>query len=516
MGGGANAELALATLPGEPEPALESAGGHAPAAGAAQSQDAARPGSKRRKKKRKDAAGSGEQAVPGQPLPDDRGASSAGSDKALALRDAGEGDGDGEGAGDRDSLELVPLGDDDHGGENRGDANGAIVPLDAESGGRELGWRERAKQKKLELAQRKQALKDRASEMKLKAQAMKEGDLGSAGGCFTSEAAFDSWIDTAMIGLLVLVCVCSLAAQVTPWAHGRSAYIAPFDSAEAQLEVTLWLWHGEFHLEQQATDPPPPPPIHCWTNEHVLDGQCVACAVGKIRPAGDDRTQGDTHCVNERGLVISVLNLGASAETDADPAAISVNQTGNGTSADAAGTPMVRPAPPPPTASGPLLEVVSATDITYGGTVNLAPGMHQGIARVFHLDGGYQLPPAPGALWTARLLLLVSAVVSCTGILTLWKLLRFHRAAAKRAIARRRKAMPDPPVELINRSRGQIVLCAAFSAIGFVMGHNATVPTVGATVVRCCSMFAAACGSQTTVDYGAALALLGAISAALT
>ena len=152
-----------------------------------------------------------------------------------------------------------------------------------------LGWRDRAQQ-----------LKAQASNIKLKAKAVKEGDLGSAGGCFSSEAAFDAWIDSALIGLLVLVCACSLSAQVSPWAHGSSRYVAPYDSADAHLEVTLWLWHGEFHLEQQATDPPPPPPIHCWTNEHVVDGQCVACPVGKTRPGGDDRTQGDTQCVNER------------------------------------------------------------------------------------------------------------------------------------------------------------------------------------------------------------------------
>ena len=467
MSAGGDGRLAVA-LPGEAE-----------STDAAPPKDALRPGSKRKKKRRQAAAA--ELALAAQP----------GGDVTLHT------DGD---AADRESLEVVPLGD----GDDAAGAEGTVVRFEADPG-TTLGWRDRAQQ-----------LKAQAAEMRLRAKAMKEGDLGSAGGCFSSEAEFDAWIDAVMIGLLVLVCVCSLSAQVAPWAHGSSSYVAPYDSAEAKLEVTLWLWHGEFHLVQQATDPPPPPPIHCWVDEHVVDGQCVACAVGKTRSAGDDRTQGDTDCVNERGLLISVLNVGASVETDADTAvAVSINVT-NGTAIDLA---MVRPAPPPPTASGPMLEVVSgpAADISYGSTVDLSPGMHPGIARVFDLDGSYQLPPAPGALWIARLLLLVSVVISCAGIRTLRKLMHFHRAVAKRATARRRKAMPDPPIELINRSRGQVVLGAAFCAIGFVMGHNATVPTVGATIVRCCSMFAAGdCGSQTSVMYGAGLALLGAIVAALT
>lgn len=469
MGSSADADMSAGgdgrlALPGEAE-----------SADAAPPKHALRPGSKRRQKRRPTAAAT-ELALTEQ----------LGGDVTLHA------DGD---RADRESLEVVPLGD----GDDAAGEEGTVVRCEADPVPK-VGWRDRAHQ-----------LKAQAAEMKLKAKAMKEGDLGSAGGCFSSEAEFDAWIDAVMIGLLVLVCVCSVSAQVAPWAHGSSSYVAPYDSADAQLEVTLWLWHGEFHLVQQATDPAPPPPIHCWVDEHVVDGQCVACAVGKTRPAGDDRTQGDTDCVNERGLVISVLNVGASVET----AAVSTNVT-NGTAIDLA---MVRPAPPPPTASGPMLEVVSgpAADISYGATVDLSPGMHPGIAQVFDLDGSYQLPPAPGALWIARLLLLVSVVVSCAGICTLRKLMHFHRAVAKRAAARRRKAMPDPPVELINRSRGQVVLSAAFCAIGFVMGHNATVPTVGATIIRCCSMFAAGdCGSQTSVMYGAGLALLGAIVSALT
>jgi hypothetical protein len=474
---GGDGRLALA-LPGEPQQIAPDEGDDA--APVTPPQDAFQPVSKRRKKKRKETtSGAADLALAVQP-------------DIEASGDAGSGDGAG-----RESLEVVPMGESDV----ADGAEGAVVRFEADPAGPKLGWRDRAQQ-----------LKAQASDMKLKAKAMKEGDLGSAGGCFASEAAFDAWIDVAMIGLLVLVCLCSLSAQVSPWAHGSSSYVAPYDSAKAKLEVSLWLWHGEFHLEQQATDPPPPPPIHCWTDEHVVDGHCVACAAGKIRPAGDDRTQGDTDCVNERGLVISVFNVGASVETDAESGGT------NTTNETAVNAPVVRPAPPPPTASGPMLEVVGGptADISYGATVDLSPGMHQGIARVFELDGTYQLPPASGALWIARLLLLLSVVVACAGIGTLRKLLRFHRAVAKRAAARRRKAMPDPPVELINRSRAQVVLCAAFCAIGFVMGHNATVPTVGATIVRCCSMFAAGCGSRTAVMYGAGLALLGAIVAALT
>ena len=473
---GGDGRLALA-LPGEPQNAPDM-----PGDGAAPKQDAVQT-SKRRKKKRKELTTGAELALAGH---------EASGDVTLY-----EGAGDGAG---RESIEIVPMAEDDV----AEGAGGTVVQVEADPAGSMLGWRDRAKQ-----------LKAQASDMKLKAKAMKEGDLGSAGGCFASEAAFDAWIDVGMIGLLILVCVCSLSAQFSPWAHGSSSYVAPYDSAEAKLEVTLWLWHGKFYLEQQATDPPPPPPIHCWTNEHVVGGRCVACAVGKTRPAGDDRTQGDTHCVNERGLVISVLNVGASVETDADAAGTMSTNTTNETVVDA---PMVRPAPPPPTASGPMLVVVGgpAADISYGATVDLSPGMHRGIAQVFELDGSYQLPPSPGALWIARLFLLLSVVVACAGIGTLRKLLRFHRAVAKRAVARRRKAMPDPPIELINRSRGQVVLCAAFCAIGFVMGHNATVPTVGKTIVRCCSMFATGCGSRTVVMYGAGLALLGAIVAALT
>lgn len=489
MGSSADAELSTPGATGDGRLALAPPGQlqDMPDGGAAGSDAAAltqdtRPGSKRRKKKRKAVDTAPEMALTVQPEND-----------ANTLTVSTH---DGYGL-DRESLEDVPLD-----GDNADDLESIAVRSEVEPPPR-LGWKERAQQ-----------LKAHASDMKLKAQAMKEGDLGSAGGCFNSEAAFDAWIDAVMIGLLVLVCVCSVSAQFAPWAHGTSSYVAPYDGAEAHLEVTLWLWHGEFRLEQQATDPPPPPPIQCWTDEHVVDGQCVACAVGKTRPAGDDRTQGDTHCVNERGLVISVLNVGTAAETVVDT---SVNQSAltNGTASVA---PMVRPAPPPPTASGPLLEIVGGptADIAYGAAVDLSPGMHQGIARVFELDGAYQLPPASGALWISRLLLLVSVIISCTGIDTLRKLLRFHRAVAKRATARRRKTMPGPPIELINRSRGQIVLCAAFCAIGFVMGHNATVPMVGATIVRCCSMFAAGCGSLTTVNYGAALALLGSIVAALT
>ena len=451
------------------------------------------PGSKKRKQ-RKRGGGTGDDAqpnalVPGQPLP--RG-EPAGTGTALALVEE-EGD-------ERLSLEVVPLGADD---AEEGDDAEAVVPLDAAA---DLGWRERAKQKKLELAERKEALKARAAEMKLMAQAMKEGDLGSAGGCFQSEAAFDNWIDKVMMGLLVLVCVCSLAAQVSPWSHASSSYIAPYDGAETELDVTLSLWHGDFHLLHQAMDPPPPPPIDCWTDEHVVDGECVACVVGKTRPAGDDRTQGNTQCVNEGGLTMSVLNMGAVAE---------VNQSNlNGSTVSA--LPLLRPPSPPPTASGPLVEAVSAAGIPYGELVDLSPGMHTVIARVFELDGSYQLPPAPGGLWAARLLLIVSTVLAGASILTLCKLSRYHRAAAKRAIARRRRAMTDPPLGLVLRSRGLVVLCAGFSAIGFALGHNATVPTVGETVLRCCSMFAAACGSQTSVDIGAALALLGALAACLT
>ena len=473
----ASTELVVAAGPEpEPEPEPEE-----------QQEPERRPSSRKKKRRKKGAKGAavapeeggGEALVP-RP--------SAGGDGLGKLASVAEGD-EGDEDGDRLSLEVVPL--EGEGGGGGGEGAGTIVPAgDAPS---PLGWKERAMQKKQELVLKKQALKERAAELR-------SGELGSAGGCFRSEAAFDAWIDKLQIILLVFVLVCEVGAYVTPWAYAASSYVAPFDGAEAELDVTLWLWSGDFHLAQQQTDPPPPPPLQCFYNEHVADGVCVPCARGWTRLAGDDRTAGDTECVSERGFVITFMGLNQSEVNASDPALQQLT--------------LPRPPPPPATSSGPLVDVVDAS-AAYGGRIDLAPGMHQGIMRVFELSGAYQLPPASGGLWTARLLLLCSAILACAAIHALRQLGRYHRAATKRALARRRRAMLDPPENLIHRSRGLVVLLALSSVVGFALAHNATVPVVGGTVVRCCSMFAASCGAQTTVHIGAAVALLGAIAAAL-
>ena len=263
-------------------------------------------------------------------------------------------------AGEADSRGIVKVGSDDE---------------------KPLGFRERARRKKMALILRKDALKQQAM-------AMKTGDLGSVGGRFASEAALDSCVVTVQAWLLVINAICMLFACLVPWCSASTSYIAPYDGARAQLDVQLSLWSGTFQLQEQSTDmppeqhtpepePEPEPEPQQGSQLDVLTNTSAGTGVntsvpGPARPAWWSRTfaigatNPSTHWPYQP---LPKLNRGSVAPGTAPPP------------------------PPKPTASGPMREVVDAT-VSWGGVVDMQKGMHPGVQRIYGLSGGYQLPPA--------------------------------------------------------------------------------------------------------------------------
>jgi hypothetical protein len=376
---------------------------------------------------------------------------------------------------------------------------GAVIveaekPVDAgdeEAGPEPLGWKARARAKKEALVQR---TAEKKRQLQARAREIRRGELpgGKHGGRFTSEAALDGAVVTAQLWLLVVAGGCAaLASCPVRWGSASAGYLAPLDRARGQIDVRLSLWSGAISVRKQPTDPLPPPP-----------------------PPAEAGTGGPAAA-------------NATAPAPAPPPALPCPPS----------CPAVTPPPPPPrTASGEMVQIVGV-DIGWGEVGPLAPGMHPVVAEAFKLNGQYQLPPADGALWAARIALLGTAILSAVAARRLRALRRLHRLADVRsrrrypgggggnsAAVRARQqggqllllAAPPSTVALVQHTRLLMGLTGVAAALGFALAYNSTVAAAPAQVARICALFGALeCATSSSAAWGAGVGLLGGLSACI-